>query len=191
MVLEVDEYRKRPAVAEAPALLQRSSSSLNGYRSSDGTNTSDTPVSRSVLRNPLLPHERVVDTLVLKFLQPLLLPITNEALVERLHAHLKNGKTVSASTRSPEPGTVEENALQLCKFAEKYPGPSDQEGCLSRPHKLDKSDDYANGEDAERHAKRPFRSGFSKIIGAVQSKRPETIDDERESWITPFKMEQE
>lgn len=191
LVLELDEWKNASPVAAPPSTDKQGITPLSHrHRGSQGTPAVESAAACSLIRNPLLPSDQVTETLVLRFAQPISLPCTNEYLVERLHAHLKLGKQARpSSSRSPDPGIVEENAAIFSKLVEQYPGPISKDAELSRAHKLDKAEDFVSGHAVERRRRNPIRRVTSKVIGAVQHSRPETVEDERESWITPFKVD--
>lgn len=189
LVLELDEWHNTQPTSAPSSELQRSASLAQRDRVASSTTALADTSSCSLLRNPLLPSDRVTETLVLHFTRPITIPCTNEYLVERLHAHLKLGKQARASSRAPDPGTEEENAATFSKLVDLYPGPIGKDAALSRAHKLDKAEDFVSGRSVERRRRHPIRRMTSKVIGAVQHSRQETVEDERESWITPFKMD--
>ncbi|GHJ88191.1 hypothetical protein NliqN6_4593 [Naganishia liquefaciens] len=203
--LEMDEIKPRPAPAG-----RASSSSLALTRTRSSVGERQEALSVQTLprkpiatttdhENALVPSFATSFVLRLRLIQPLHLPFSAAQLVETLHRHYKYGQRIArSSTTSVAAGTVEENAYSFAKMVDRAPGPIDEVARLSKAHKLgkirggaaapldDDADDGIQGQAGRKGFRYTVRKAVSKAVGAVQSEREETVEDDRANWVTPF-----
>lgn len=201
--LEMEEVKARPV---AVGRTSSASLALTRTRSSVGERQ-EAPVVPSLPRKPiattsdsenaLVPSFATSYVLRLRLTQPLHVPFSAAQLVETLHRHYKYGKRIArSSTASVAAGTVEENAYSFAKMVDRAPGPVDEVARLSKAHKLGKiqggvvpleeNQDGIQGQAGRKGFRYTVRKAVSKAVGAVQSEREETAEDDRANWVTPF-----